>query len=289
MLETLNAFAELSRGTPRAVPAAMRIAPSVFALALFAPGIAAAHPTGGGSSGGGRLGQVSGGLGNATGGSGGGSHGGGGSYTPPPPPLRDDSGGEQVYVDGAPVVAGAVVVGGGVTAMPAPAPAPDGGTAKFEAYIGAEDVHESDGAFTLELGIRDRLFRIGGSVTRYYERQLDGSQLTLTVPALIGGIRIDDGGATRAYLELGITGAKTHNDPVMDSSITGGLGGVRVEHALTRSTTLLGTLHEMVFQDHVRAHSGTIGLKWGALQASFRILDFNVGPALYGPELGLRF
>jgi hypothetical protein len=31
------------------------------------------------------------------------------------------------------------------------------------------------------------------------------------------------------------------------------------------------------------------GFRYGYVQASFSVLDFNVGPALYGPELGVRF
>jgi len=267
----------------------MRFLPVVLALVLFEP-LASASPTNGGSGnngGGGRLGQVSGGL-RGGGGGGGGDHGGGGR-TPPASPDREHHG-ERGVVEVIPagMVAGGVVEGG-VSVVPSTPRPPDGGRAHFEGYIGAHKVYESDGAFSAELGIRDRLFRIGVSVTRYYERQPDNSQLTLTVPALIGGIRIDGGGPTRAYLELGVVNSKTHNDPVMDTSIVGGLGGIRLEHPLTDHTTVVGTAHEMVFEGDIRAHAITAGVRWGALQASFRVLDYNVGPALYGPELGLRF
>jgi len=262
----------------------MRYLPAVLALVLFEP-LAAAHPTGGhsggSSGGGGRLGQVSGGLG-SSGGRGGSS--GGGTRVPPPPRPQT----EVVDVVYVPAAEGVIAVGG-ATVVPTVPRKPDGGTAKIEAYIGAQKVYESDGAWTAEVGIRDKLFRLAGSVTRYYEREPDNSQLTLTLPQLVGGVRIDDGGATKAYLEVGLVGAKTRNDPMMDSSLTGGLGGVRLEHSLTRGATVIGTLHEMVFSNDVRAHAATIGVRWGVLQASLRILDFNVGPALYGPELGLRF
>jgi len=259
----------------------MRHLAVVAALVLLEPlAFAGSHSGGGGGGSGGRLGQVSGGLR----GSGGGSSGGGVVVRPPPsyPANRD---GAVVVAAAAPVV---VVTGASYVPAASPPP-PDGGTAKLDVYAAAGKVHESDGMWTAELALRDGLFRLGGSITRYYERQPDNSMLTLTLPALIGGIRVDDRGPSRVYLELGITAAKTRNDPVMDTSLTGALGGIRVEHQLSRGTTLIGTAHEMLFENDVRAHAATVGVKLAVLSVSFRVLDFNVGPALYGPEVGLRF
>jgi hypothetical protein len=253
----------------------MRFRPSILALALLFPSLATAGPTGGGggSGPGGRLGQVSGGL------RGGGAR----------PPRVGGSGGGTSAIIYAPVV----VVDGTQTIVYRRKPAPPdgaGGGAKMEAYAGAQGVHESQGAWHVELGVRDGLFRLRGAVTRYYEEQRDGRNLTLTIPALIGGIRIDGGGPTRVFLEGGFVGARTRNDMVADSSLTGGLGGIRLEHRMTRDATFIGEVHEMVFfQDDVRAHSARVGVKFNVLQASLRVLDFNVGPALYGPEIGLAF
>lgn len=250
-------------------------------FALLLPATASAGPTGGGGGnggGGGRLGDVSGGMR----GGGGGGGGGGGQRNPDAP--RVDTTAPIIVVP-----AGIAVVGAASSVTRKHDPKYDGGPARGEFYLGAQKVHESDGAFTVELGIRDGLFRLGGSITRFYETQHDGSQLTLTMPQLLGGFRIDDRGPTRVYLELGFANAKTKGDPVMDSSVTGAVAGVRVEHALARNTTLLADAHEMILEDGIRAHSARIGIKVGVLQGSFRVLDFNIGPALYGPELGLRF
>jgi len=240
---------------------------------LCLPSTVFAGENGGSSGGGGRLGQVSGGMRT------GGSSGGGGSRTEG---ADGNRGTTVVYVEDTVVGAGSVVA----TARPIRY---DGGPAKVEVYLAAQKVVDSDGSWTAEVGIRDGLFRLGGSITRYYERQADDSQLTLTIPTLIGGVRVDDGGPTRVYLELGAAGAKTRNDPVMDSSVAGAIGGVRVEHQLTRGTSVTTEIHEMLFEDGLRAHSVRIGLRSGIVQASFRVLDFNVGPALYGPEIGLKF
>jgi hypothetical protein len=262
----------------------MRFAAVLFTLLL--PLTAHAGENGGGgnnSGGGGRLGKVSGGI--HTSGQSGGSNGGSSNNDHrgqrDREERRDRRGVDVVYVP--------VTVDGVVVSAPPPRPRWDGGPAKIEAYVGAQKVYESEGSWTVELGIRDGLFRLGGSITRYYERQPDDSQLTMTMPSLLGGFRIDDRGPTKVYLELGAVNARTSGDVMGNSSITGGVGGVRIEHRLGKSTQLLGELHEMVFEDDVRAHSARVGVKFGMLQASFRALDFNVGPPLYGPELGLRF
>ncbi|MBA2539896.1 MAG: hypothetical protein H0V17_09700 [Deltaproteobacteria bacterium] len=269
----------------------MRFAAILFTLLLPLTAYAG-ETTEGGSGGGGRLGKVSGGI-RDSGGSGGRQGSGGNNDhrgTRDREERRDERGVAVVYVP--------VTVDGVVVSSPPPRPRWNGGPARFEAYVGAQKVHESEGSWTVELGIRDGLFRLGGSITRYYERQANPtglassantSRLTMTMPSLIGGFRIDDRGPTKVYLELGAVNARTSGDVMGDSSITGGLGGVRIEHRMSKDLNLVGELHELMFEDDVRAHSARAGVRFGVLQASFRVLDFNVGPPLYGPELGLKF
>jgi hypothetical protein len=45
----------------------------------------------------------------------------------------------------------------------------------------------------------------------------------------------------------------------------------------------------MAFEDDVRAGAIRAGIRIGHVQATLRYFDFNVGPALYGPEVGIRF
>jgi hypothetical protein len=252
----------------------------VIALALFVcPTLATAGPTGGNGGGGGRLGDVSGGLRGP---------GGPGRSQPSPAPSRGTD--SVVY---APVVVATatapVVVEDGVVVRRVKPPLPDWGPSRIEGYAGAQRVHESEGAWHLELGVRDRVFGLRGQLTRYFEEQPGGSNLTLTMPALIASARISEPGPTRVYLEAGVIGARTRNDPVADSSYAGGIGGIRLEHRMTRSASVLGEAHAMMFEDGVRAQSARVGVTYDVLQLSVRVLDFSVGPALYGPELGLKF
>ncbi len=169
------------------------------------------------------------------------------------------------------------------------APSAPNGTAHVSGYVGAQKVFESDGAIAIELAITDRWLRLDGGLTRFYESQPSGDTLTMTMPSLELGVRINHDDATRVYLEAGVIATITKHDPVMDSSITGAIGGVVAEHSLSTRSTLVGAAKVMRFPDNVRAASLRAGIRYRHVQASFSILDFNVGPALYGPELGVGF
>jgi hypothetical protein len=181
-----------------------------------------------------------------------------------------------------------LVVGGGGGALPPSSPQQPR-TVSVDFFAGAQKVHESDGSLSLELAFNEGRFRLGGSLTKYYERQEGAEALTLTLPALYLGVRVTGGGPTRAYVELGGVGVETAQDPVMDSSVAGILGGVRVEHKTSRRTAVVWDAQAMVFEEGVRAGAARAGFRVGPLQASLRYLDFNTGPALFGPEVGLRF
>lgn len=280
-------------------------------LALIATslglGLTPAHAGGHTTGGGGALGQVSSGIGQAVGGSGGSSGtnttGGGGSSNQgtsaedwvvttgsdrdhrwryvrsmqrPGEPEVD------LYVD--PATGNHLIRRRG---RPDPAPHSE---AVVDGYAGVQKVHDSDGAFSAELAVRDRRFRLAGSLTRFFEQRGDGAgTLTMTMPTLTGGVRIDDGGATRVFLEGGMAVAMTRQDPVMDSSITGALVGVRLEHAISRRLGATLEAREMWFSSGIRASAVRVGVHVGIVEASLRVVDFNVGPALYGPEVGVRF
>lgn len=265
---------------------------------------------GGSSGGGGRLGQVSAGLGAAT--TNGGGAGGGRSATTGErswaAPCPDVQYRRRVYDgrcerrcpdrdmyrarDGACVRRTLAVLDVPDATLEAEAqgtPSRPKGTARVEGYLGGQKVFESDGALALELAVTDRWFRFSGALTRFYERQPHSAALTLTVPSLAFGVRVEQNDTTRVYIEAGVVAALTRNDPMMDSSLNGVLGGVHAEHSLTKRTTLIGSAKLMGFEDDVRAASLRAGVRYRHVQASLSVLDFNVGPALYGPEIGVGF
>jgi hypothetical protein len=161
-------------------------------------------------------------------------------------------------------------------------------TALFSAYAGAQKVHDSDGSASVELAVTDWRFRITGTYSRYFERQPVGT-LTMSMPTLLAGVRIDDMGDTAVFLEGGVVHVRTNGDVMGDTKLTGPIAGMRVETPLTRDIKLIGDVQQMWFDHDIKATAGRAGVRWKYLQASFRVLDFNVGPPLYGPEVGVRF
>ena len=126
-------------------------------------------------------------------------------------------------------------------------------------------------------------------MTRFIEQQPGAPNLTMTMPQFTIGARVDQSPGNKVFLEVGVVGAKTQHDPVMDTSVVGGLAGLRFETQLARRASLIGTVQLMLFEDNIRAAVARVGARIGPVEASLRVVDFNVGPPLYGPELGVRF
>jgi hypothetical protein len=161
---------------------------------------------------------------------------------------------------------------------------------RIDAYVGAQKVVESDGSVTAELSFTEGRFRLAGALSHYYESQgADRDSLTLTLPSLLVGARLGEGTATRVILEAGATFAVTRHDPMADTSLSGLVGGVQIEQQLTRRVAIVGAAHAMGYEAGVRARQLRVGVRAGMLQASVRYFDMSVGPALYGPEVGLTF
>jgi hypothetical protein len=271
-----------------------------FALTtIAAPAFAGSSSGGGGKGGGGPLAGTSSGIGQRTGSGGGGGGGGGGSGNsgssgggnqhPNQDSNRDDDHRRYIYD-----ASGALVLAGGGAALTSsyrePLPDPKGyHGSTIHLYVGGHMVKDSDGAVAADLAFVDGRFRVAGRAIQYYERLPSDNLLKMTQGALTGGLRIDDMGNTAVFVELGAVYNKTSGDPVMDTNITGVIGGLHVEHWINRGTRLVGDAHLMAFPDDITATSARAGVRFGHFQASMRVLDFNVGPPLWGPELGLAF
>ena len=269
---------------------------ALFTLLLTVSSAAAERVGGGGKGGGGggRLGRVSAGISSATN-SGSSSSSGSSSYTgvPVDQEVRGCYGRDGRFYERDdlhyPRDCRATVMYSGTIVRHRTPVAPTTLVSRLDFYAGAQKVYDSDGSASIELGVTEGRFRIGGTYTRYFERKDGGGVLTMSMPTLSGGIRIDDMGATAVYLEGGVVHARTNGDVMADSKITGPMAGMRVEHTLSKNISVLGDVQQMWFPDEIRATAGRIGVRYRYVQASVRVLDFNVGPALYGPEVGVRF
>jgi len=163
------------------------------------------------------------------------------------------------------------------------------GPARVDFYAGAQKVHDSDGSASIELAVTQNRFRLAGTYARYFERLGTGDTLTMQMPTLTAGVRIDDFGATTVILDGGVVHVRTAGDVMGDTKLTGPIAGMRVEHAVSNEISLNADVQQLWFDNDIRATGGRVGVRYRHVQASFRVLDFNVGPALYGPEVGVRF
>lgn len=244
-------------------------------LALATPAYAGSHTSGGDH--GGRLSQVSAGIGRAV--------------ASAPPAAGNTSSvvtenRTRCEYDGEGCRDVVVVVGDDGISRVVPRPEP---SATVEGYAGAQKVFESDGSVSLALSVVDDGIRLNAGVTSYYEDRMQGGRLTMTMPSLTGGMRLGPGGPTQVWLEAGATMARIKGDPAGDSSLVAPTIGARVVRPLSGSMSLLATAEGMFFSHDIRAFGGRVGLRFDHVEAAFRVLDFNVGPALFGPELGVGF
>lgn len=163
--------------------------------------------------------------------------------------------------------------------------------ARLDLYLGVQKVIDSNTSFNATAAITDDWFRLTAYGSRYWEDRMDGNgKIRMTMGGGTFGFPVQIGGRSGAYLEGGVVLLATSNnpDPMADTSITGGKVGLHLEQGL-RKTTIVGDVHALLFEADVRAVEARVGVRWGKLEGSIRVLDFNVGPPLYGPELGLAF
>lgn len=164
-----------------------------------------------------------------------------------------------------------------------------GDRAHFSGYVGLQKVHDSDGSGTIELGVTDYRFRLSGALSHYVEDQDGGGRTTLTLPSVMAGFRLTGRGNTQFFLDAGVSVAVSRGAPAMDTSITAPTVGAQVVHFVNRNVAVYADGRAMWFPDDISAVAGKVGIKFGHAQLSLRVLDFNVGPALWGPEVGLAF
>ncbi|HEY4055814.1 MAG TPA: hypothetical protein VGM39_04370 [Kofleriaceae bacterium] len=293
----------------------MRLFSKALIPLMLVPTTVLASPTssgGGSGGGGGRLGGVAHGIGQSVGGSGGG--GGGGQY---PSGVGVNSWGSYGHVDRDGYYNGTCVAyetwvdchgrmydrrfdGRYVTIsdyegrvidhfVPRLEPAND--PADIDAFLGVEDTYESDQSATLMVSLSDSRLRLAGSLTRYWEGQRDGTKLSMTMPTLELGVGTTSFGGTKVYAMAGVAYVKTANDvmPEDNNSITGGTVGIHVEAPIVPEWKLLVDTHLMAFQHDIKAWDARVGVRTHHLEAAFRYLDFDVGEALFGPEVGIAF
>jgi len=243
------------------------IAVGLLCLATTATAFAEGRVSSGGS---GRLGQVTSGIDTATSAGGNGRGGGGGTN------LGDTNREGDLYarrIDGEYTLV--VARDGTIVRRIRHRSEPSGGTARIDLFVGLQKVVESDRSYNASIAFADKWFRISGAISEYREQQMDGTKTALTLPTLMGGARVMGGGPTRAYLEGGVAIARTKEDGMTGSNMTGPIVGIHVEHAVG-VPMFVADLHAMAFDVGIKAYSARIGLRAGHFEVAFRVLEVGL-------------
>ncbi len=155
-------------------------------------------------------------------------------------------------------------------------------------FAGAQKVVESDGSLSLELSlVFNRKFRLNGAVSHYFEDTMPDRRVTMNIPSLTVGFRLGPPGRTAMWIEGGVAHVAT-NDPAGSSSLTGSLAQIRLEQQLGRDTALTATAGALLFSD-LQAMTARAAVRIHHVELGVRYMDFTVGPALWGPEVGIGF
>ncbi len=164
-------------------------------------------------------------------------------------------------------------------------PAPSDGVSS-EFYLGGQSVEDSDGAVTFEVRATYADFGLGVRGTTFYE-QVKGTRekeyLHLDMWWVGGLWRVDHNEKSSLWLELGLAGLD-NNDRL---TMTGAAVGFHAQRWLGGAIAVTGGARRFWFEDDVAANELFAGVQASVLQVSYRIVDFNVGPPLHGPEVGI--
>jgi hypothetical protein len=158
---------------------------------------------------------------------------------------------------------------------------------RSELYVGAQSVENSDGAMTVEARALYRDFGLGVRGTSYVEQEdaRENTYVRLDMWWLGGLYRLDQSEKWSVWAELGATGLHTSTN----TSMNGLSAGLQFRHWLVGALSLNASGRYFAYQYDVQAVELFAAVQVSLLQFGYRFVDFNVGPPLRGPEVGLAF
>jgi hypothetical protein len=197
---------------------------------------------------------------------------------PPAPAPATDYGYVRPYHGGGPVV---VMYG-----YPYPTAADD---TELRLYAGLHSVRDSNGAGVLEARVSHDGFGVEMGGIRYYEEIIrDGQMTNLTMDVWNLGFAyraavLGERDQTALWVRAGLAG--TSADAMF---LLGASGGVELAHNLSDSMGVSASGRYYAMQDEIRAVELKAAVALSVFRAGYRLLDFDVGPPLRGPELGIE-
>lgn len=162
------------------------------------------------------------------------------------------------------------------------------GPAHLDLYVGVHPVVDSQGALIGDVRASKDWFGVSASNSSYFEEG-DGKRgayaVRMDVMAFAVNLRILD----RWRSQLWIDGGLSVSTSTEYEAILGSVFGLRAEHEVGADFGLVGQGRMFRFEYDVSAVEAWAGVRAWFVSAGYRVLQFNVGPALHGPEAGLAF
>jgi len=158
------------------------------------------------------------------------------------------------------------------------------GAATLSAYLGLQSVIGSDGAGTIAAHASFEDLGFGLEATRYWEGPTSGQpSVQLDYLRLFGSYRLVHDGALAIWLEGGGAAVLA----LEDETILGGFAGLRVEKHVAGQLGVSLEIGGAVYSHGILGLEAEAAVDLWLLRVGYRVLAFDVGPPLHGPELGI--
>lgn len=162
------------------------------------------------------------------------------------------------------------------------------GKPEIDLGFAIHSVENSDGAAVMSLRVSQGGFGIGLDDTSYFEElpMADGSvghiRMDLWSINLAGRIAYTE--RTELWLTGGVAGAHSTEFEALHGPVV----GMAIDHHVGGAVSLQGSARLFFLEDDVDAREYRAGVKASIVTLGYRQLQFNVGPPLQGPEVGVQ-
>lgn len=208
-----------------------------------------------------------------------------------PPPASGkgggSSGGDGPSVQNPILGAGGEELGGSGGAPPFGQPILLDGTGPdtvVTAFLGLQSIVNSDSAATVAVHAAFDDLGLGVEVSHYWEA---GTRMepavTLDHLRLLGALRVVRDGPLSVWLEAGPVAVLA----LEDETLFGGTAGIRVDKHVAGALGMTFQARGAVYAHGILGVECEAALDLWILRAGYRLLAFDVGPPLHGPEIGI--
>jgi len=158
------------------------------------------------------------------------------------------------------------------------------GNVDSDFQLGLQILRDSDAAVTGEARFAYGTFVLSVASATYMETLPNDDLLTLSTWRGTAGYRMVTPGMGSLSFEAGPTG--TYADGV---NLIGLVAGVSARGAIRNLLGVDAAARAYAYTDDVSALEVSAGVRLSVIRLGYRVMKFNVGPPLHGPEFGMAF